>query len=220
MRYVSKGFTQEMPPPKTFITQPLNNIRLAHHLGYLPIWVCLYTCTHLEQTVSLSFVTTCESVTMKVHCRGGFKELTSLPKRWAVLCLFLLMHRRSYDRSVSLLFINLQCSLFVLNLSITNNVLITSSHFPQHRNLLYIVQRLTQSNGWLLSQTLYLCFQWWPYIYPKYRCGLQQWLYTSKVTSAGPITRNKNNLTRSLESRRFLKTSSYMITKKWKYIKR
>ena len=144
-------------------------------------------------------------------------------KCWAVLRLFLLMHRHGYDRSVSLLFINLQYSLFVLNLSITNCKqcahyqlsLSTASQPP-----IYSPKTHTQSNGWLLSQTLHLCFQWWPYIYPKYRCGLQQWLYTSKVTSAGPVTRNKNNLTRSLESRRFLKTSSYVITKKCKYIKR
>ena len=162
MRYVSKGFTQEMPPPKTFTTQPLNNISLAHHLGYLPIWVCLYTCTHLEQTISLSLVTTCDSVTMKVHCRGGFKELTSLPKRWAVLCFFLLMHRRGYNRSASLLFINLQCSLFVLNLSITNCK--QCAHYQL--SLSTASQPPIYSPKAIGGYSHKHCFQWWPYI-PK-----------------------------------------------------
>ena len=52
-------------------------------------------------------------------------------------------------------------------------------------------------------------------IHPKYRCGLRQWLYTSEVTSAGPIT-GKKICTRSLDSRRFPKTSSHMIIKKIK----
>ena len=131
----------------------------------------VYRHAHLKQTVrlKLSFVT----MNGKAHCRGGFKELTSLPKTSGCPLSFP-AHAQTWlqERSVSLLFTNLAVQFICTKLQTVNNVLVASSLSTVSQPP--INTRKTRSKQGVVTLTNTVCVYNDDPIYPKYRCGLRQ----------------------------------------------
>ena len=171
----------------------------------------VYRHAHLKQTVNCLLWQWMVKRTAEVDSRSWQVSL----KPQAILCLFLLMHRHVvWERSVLLLFTNLAVQFICTKLQTVNNVLVASSLSTVSQPP--INTRKTHSKQGVVTLTNTVCVYNDDPIYPKYRCGLRQWLYTSEVTSAGPITGKKKSVHDLSIPGRFPKTSSHMNTKKYK----